>query len=311
VKLVGLHNGVKRSHPNIYAVHDSQSYFCRHRAELEMIRERHQREVDEYLNSRRHPTHYQSSDDEYLADGMIQALTMDDAAKRLRTIVRDLMQNCEQPSSRNAEKLANVDHDLSYVQRYLSSGRPYPGGNLSHSLTRHPFTVLQPQPAPAAVQSIVQRVLQGGNERESMIRRVQSENPECHSGIEPQGKPTRDNLNQLIHSINSVKQVMQHPTSKKAGSLDTHLSKNERVQRIKDQLNSSHLQVLHGIQRSASKGSQSNASMDEDPMASHPTEQTVVSPMSERQRIIKNETLQIHQQIEKSIQKSLPKTPPC
>lgn len=201
------------------------------------------------------------------------------------------------------EALANLDKQLQYVQHYLSSGRPYPKGDIQASHSRNNTSFLQSQPNSDTVQSIVQRVLTAGHERENMIKHSPLDIPE--SVFEPQCKQAHDNLNNVMHN---VIQVMHHPPVSPrhdSGTLAASINRTERVQKIKDQVKSSHQSILDGLKRSLSQPAKSHhQTLEHDMLASQRSHsgQIESEPRSLRQREIQSALSQTKQQIERSIQ---------
>jgi len=219
------------------------------------------------------------------------------AAHHLRTIVGKLLQlNSTGPKK---EKLEYLDKELQFVQQYLSSGRPYPRGEVPSPMTRNNFNFSHCQPNSDTVQSIVKRVLTAGHERENLIKPSQLAVPE--SVFEPHNKQAQDNLHQVM---NSVKNVLHHQPICPKSELGVHLGQSgiDRKQQIKQQVVSSHKSILEGVRRANSqKASQMS---DQESLSGQQTPPGAVDAqhMSLRQKEIQDVLSISKQHIEKALQ---------
>lgn len=229
-----------------------------------------------------------------------QTPAQEDYAIHLRSLVGKLKDIV--PSSHH-EQLADIDKELLYVQKYIASGHPYPRGESPSVLANNTFTFSQMQPSSDVVQSIVKRVRTAGCERESQIRPSRPDMPSSY--LEPHDKKACDNLHQVM---SSVKQVLQkHPLSVNL-RLDTSMSasqtQTDQMQKIKEQVETSHKSVLQGLQRSqSSQPTVWSGSPDADLMAKVQATSASVdaNPVSRRQITIQNEMSVSKQMIEQAL----------
>lgn len=286
----------------------------------------HKREVDDYLNRRLiihqamcHKCNPSLSAEHsgYTSEGSRPHTPPVDvgATQQLRNIVSRLLELNKEPLTHKKEKLEHLDKELHFVQQYLSSGRPYPRGEVPSPMTRNNFTFSQCQPNSDIVQSIVKRVLTAGHERENLIKHSQRDVPESVFEPEkPEHKKAQDNLNQVM---SSVRQVMNQPaaypspTSKGEvgeSQLIDNISKG-RVQKIKEQVVTSHKSIREGLRRSHSNTLRTCHAGEHEPAGSlHLSQGEEIQHMSQQQRKIHDVLSESKQHIEKTIQQQYTKS---
>ncbi|XP_067928810.1 serine/threonine-protein kinase WNK-like isoform X2 [Watersipora subatra] len=238
----------------------------RHKAQREQMEEQHKQEIEEFLRHKKLriqaiciKCHSHPGDGRTIHHSdASRPHSPSDSETTLHSIVNKLLELTEKSALHKREQLQSLDQDLTFVQQYLSSGRPYPRGQVPSSMTRNPLSMAQQQPNSDTVQSIVQSVLTAGHERENLIKLSQSDVPE--SVFTPHNKKAQDNLQQIM---SSVRQVMkqQPPLSPKAHSA-SHTNV-DQVQRIKEQVLSSHRAIHEGLLRSKSHAQKSSQDLDQ------------------------------------------------
>lgn len=297
----------------------------RHKIERAQMDELHRKEIEEYLITRkvRHlttcskcsPTSHSDMSGSYNSDGSRPHTPPADigGTQHLRTIVGKLLELSKDTVPRKKEKLESLNKELQFVHQYLSSGRPYPRGEVPSPMTRNSLSFLQYQPNSDTVQSIVKRVLTAGHERESLIKRSQVDIPAECANEPPHSKHAQDSLHQVMSS--TVIQVINHQPGPSPGvkggdtssRLDSQTSV-EQVQRIKDQLVSSHKSIVERLKRSMSQSRKASQESDQEPgpislrtLSGDKGEQHK-KQATKRQREIHDVLSQSKQQIEKTLQ---------
>ena len=288
--------------------------FSRQKREKLALEEKHKQEVEKYLLAKRaqHAKCVKRNHSEdhsgYNSDSSRPHTPPPDvgATVYLRNIVSKLREISKDgdgsKSMEKTEKLANIDKDLQYVQQYLSSGRPYPRVEVLSPMTRNNISFALQQPNSSTVQSIVKRVLTAGHERENLIKTSHLDVPE--SVFEPHNKQAHDSLNNVM---NTVIQALQHPpvSPRHDSALQAaNQNRNEQVQKIREQVKSSHQSILEGVQRSLSQPSKSQQSLDNDMLSSQQSDpgHSEMGHRSLRQREIQSALSQSMQHIERAIQ---------
>ena len=294
---------------------------CRHRRERDALEEVHKREIEEFYTNRnlRHQTKCPKCNHTQVGEANINYPTDssrpqtpgndEETTFQLRNIVSKLRGLTEPSAINKKEQLENIDQELFFVQKYLSSGRPYPRGQVPSPMTRNTFSFSQQQPNSDTVQTIVKTVLTAGHERENLIKPGQFDIPE--SVFEPHNKKAQNNLDQVMSSVRQMmKQQMICPKSHPASQTSV-----EQVQRIKDQVMSSHRSIREGLQRSQAHSFKdgSNAEHKSQSFLQASSRKDGVQSVSQRQREIQDELSHNKPLIEKVLQQqhssSKPKEP--
>jgi len=286
----------------------------RQKREKTALEEKHRREVEEYVIAKRahaakcHKCNHSEDHSGYNSDSSRPHTPPPEvgATVYLRNIVSKLREISKDGESTKSfdktETLANLDKQLQYVQQYLSSGRPYPRVEVPSPMTRNNISFSLQQPNSDTVQSIVKRVLTAGHERENLLKTSHLDIPE--TVLEPHNKQAHDQLNNVM---NTVIQVLQHPpiSPRHDSALQAaSQNRNEQVQKIKEQVKSSHQSILEGLQRSQSHPARGPQLSDHDMLASQQSDpgQLETEHRSLRQREIQSVLSQSMQHIERTIQ---------
>ena len=268
------------------------------------LEQRHKQQLDDYYAQRKaHHSCFKcnsaSSVGEDMDPSRPQTPAQEEYTIHLRSIVGKLKDIV--PSAHH-EQLADIDKELLYVQKYIASGRPYPRGDSPSVLARQTFTFSPLQPSSEVVQSIVKRVRTAGCERESQMKPSRPDMPPPH--LEPHVKQVSDNLHQVLSSVKQV--LRQQPTaaSLRSGSSSGQTC-TDQMQKIKEQVETSHKSVLQGLQRSQS--SQPTVWSNSPDAADLVVQAASVdsNPMSRRQITIQNEMSASKQMIEQALRSSM------